>query len=564
MTKDQLEIRKKKLPEVIIISTIIPLMLFIVVPIEIYSSNYEEFNFSFGDFILTNILLFFILFAINFLLLFFIVGKTYKILKSLNLAIATLMFVQGSYLNMGLNSLIGDNLATNTLSNVYIYLDIFLWVAVITAFVVFAIIKTKKTILSSISLILAVILLSTQAISPISVFASNSEITVPLLERQANDEDKVYMLSNKGLTTFASSNNVYYFCIDRFEESFAESALTDYPDIYDELTGFTWFQDYISAYAHTYPAVATMLTDKEYDISKKRTEFLNDVFSGQTALSKMSDNGYKVNIYTESYYSFTNATELPEYIANREEISELSINSRMGITSGLVGLALFRCLPFGVKNVLAVLNSNIMNSFVSCYSEDGNEDFRTLNERVFKIISSNTFDVADEKQFSFIHFSGCHDTSKRKYFSSPVKYCFDMINMYLSELKTQGLYDDATIIITGDHPDSINDTTEVYEPRITALFVKPSNSPNENLKISQAQVAQCNLWVTIFKSENIEHVGSSSVFDIDENENQIRYHYFHTYDILLTEYIYEITGPGKQFENWEKIDEKHYNRTILD
>ena len=56
-----------------------------------------------------------------------------------------------------------------------------------------------------------------------------------------------------------------------------------------------------------------------------------------------------------------------------------------------------------------------------------------------------------------------------------------------------------------------------------------------------------------------------SIFDIGENENQKRRYVWHTYTTSLDEYIYEITGKSRNFENWKMIGHKHYNnRFIMD
>ena len=556
--------KNKNLAEIIGLSVLCPLIVFIVVPIEIYASNMEEFQFSLGDFVFINILLFLVFSAINFVVLFFTRNRFHKMLKGLSLATALLLFVQGSYLNVGLNSLIGDNLVTSNLSGFYMFIDIMLWMIIIAVFVILGSINFKTTILSTISLLLTIVLLSTQIISPISVFASHPSAAISATQRMKNEGEEFYILSTKGLDTLSSSNNVYYFCVDRFDELFAERVTNDYPDLYSELTGFTWFQDYISLYSHTYPAVASMLTNKEYDISKLRVDFLNDVYSGETALSKMNENGYSVQLYTDSYYSFSNASHLPEYVTNRSELESFNIHNRFGLSCCMTGLSLYRCLPYGAKELFAILNSGVLNSFVDCTAEDGHAEYKTLNKNVQEIVSNASFSVDAQKQFSFIHVEGCHDIQHINYHSGPIKLSFDIINCYLRALKANGLYDSATIIITGDHPDGINDTRGIGEPRLTSLFVKPSNSTNEPLKISQAQVSQVNLWPTIFKSENIAHTGEPSVFDIDESEDRIRYHYFDTYVYPLTEYTYRITGSGKQFDNWEQIDEVTYDRILLD
>ena len=130
-------------------------------------------------------------------------------------------------------------------------------------------------------------------------------------------------MTNKNLTTISKNKNVFYFCIDRFDEFLAESALEKYPEIYDELEGFTWFQDNVSIYGHTYPATANMLTGKTLDTSILREEFLDSVYESNNTLSVLAENGYDINIYTDEFYSFTDASVLPDYVSNAAKCEEL-------------------------------------------------------------------------------------------------------------------------------------------------------------------------------------------------------------------------------------------------
>ena len=134
-------------------------------------------------------------------------------------------------------------------------------------------------------------------------------------------------------------------------------------------------------------------------------------------------------------------------------------------------------------------------------------------------------------------------------------------------MKSANLYDSATIIITGDHSSPYNDYTDINEPRQTALFYKPANSSNENLKISNAQVCQKDIWPTIFEDQGItsEIVLGTSILNVAENENRNRKFVWHTYEGTKTkEYTYNIFGAGNNLENYNLIESKTYNRFIMD
>ena len=134
-------------------------------------------------------------------------------------------------------------------------------------------------------------------------------------------------------------------------------------------------------------------------------------------------------------------------------------------------------------------------------------------------------------------------------------------------MKRLGVYDNATVVITGDHGNAKKDEGNIEGPTMTALFVKPSGSKNEPLKTSMAQVCQSDLWATVFGSEGITSKKNygTSVFDVPENLNRTRYYRWQTYlGGSLDEYVYEINGPAKDFSNWKEIDHVHYDKFLMD
>ncbi len=568
MKIDKMLIKKRILPT-LLISSLLPLVIFLSVPFEIYANNYSEFLFSFSDFFFVGIGFFFLFVAIIFSILLLLPKRAYKVFSALIIACSFLLFFQGTFLNGKMNSLGGDMLAGGGYSTVAVVFDALFWVAILAVSVVLALLKDKKGIISISAIILSFIVIGTQIITPVSLSISKKEMFVSATERikQQNSDSEHKILSTKGLNTVSTNSNIYYFVIDRFDEAFAEKAFEADPEIYKNLTGFTWFQDNLSIYGHTYPAIADMLTNNGYDSTILRNEFLNNIYKDNNTLSVLNDNGYDVKIYTQSYYSFTDAYYLPSYIKNRESSLNNKINDKVGLFFSVVNMALYRGLPLAAKNLFTV-NSLTSNSYVSESTVDGNEAYSVLLKDLNNQFIKNKYDVTENKQFSFIHTEGCHDTSsiEDEYGVHLVKQNFKMINKYIEVLKDKGLYDDATIIITGDHGFGTGDAKEMTRPVLTALFVKPSGVGSGDLKISKAQTSLKNIWATIIKSENIEtnFDYGKSVFEIPEDVDQERTYVWHTYGCKLIEYTYKIIGNGRDFNNWKKVNETSYDREIMD
>ena len=174
---------------------------------------------------------------------------------------------------------------------------------------------------------------------------------------------------------------------------------------------------------------------------------------------------------------------------------------------------------------------------------------------------------------------GCHNISlghltnnvsaiQKSMITSSVSISFDIINEYLQVLKDKGLYEDATIIITGDHPDPGNNNGAPEKPKLTALFFKPSGSAGEELVQSYAPVEHKNIWPTIFQSENIarDNKGVETLYDIAEGDTtRERTHIYNTYQSSQCElYTFKITGPGTDFDNWELVHTDYLDHFIMD
>ena len=135
-------------------------------------------------------------------------------------------------------------------------------------------------------------------------------------------------------------------------------------------------------------------------------------------------------------------------------------------------------------------------------------------------------------------------------------------------MKRLGTYDNSTIIITGDHSHPVDDFAPLECIRMTTLFVKPSNQTGMEMQTSSAQVSHANLWATIFKSEGIafdEAEFGKSVFDVNENEDQVRSHVWQKFDPLYTHYeeqIFEIKGSARNFDNWVIKSRKKINKEL--
>lgn len=559
-------------------SLTLALVVFVVAPLDIFGSNYAELDFSlknFAFFLILGAVLTVLLFG---LLMFLLPRKAYRCVFAFTLATAALFIIQQNFLNFGMNSLPGDKLPGEIPSAGEIIIDLLVWIVVYGGAFFLAIwvnIKGDKgDVIKTVSFIVSFALLASQITSPIFiVINSNSKFETNILKGSGKKE-KTIINTERGFNELAQKNNVFYFCIDRFDEEYAEKAYASDREIFSELTGFTWYRDNVSNYGHTFPAVANMLTQKKYNADLKRAEFLDKVYKGgDTPLDKLNENGYAVNIYTVKYYAFTDARHLPQYVGNLAKATDES-NERISfaLSAQLAGFSLYRAAPLVFKQFFDTGSTSDVNGIVNKKGDDGYEEWIGTNSQA-ETLAKNAITVGDaEKKFAFIHYDGMHDVLQpsNPFLTSILSRNIGVVNSFIKALKENGLYKDATIIITGDHSRPVSDISGVLDgsgkgqPRRTALFVKAAGS-DEGFAVSEAPTSHEDIWATIFRSENIGYEGSGVAVNLlSEGQSRERTYVWHTYGTVpLKEYVYKINGKASVIENWKQLSEYSFNRSLM-
>lgn len=569
--------RKSQVLSSVLTALLLPLIIFISIPIEVFSNNLSEFTFSAKDFVPMSIMLAFLFALLIFAVLFSLPKKANRIVSFIILFLALMFYIQGTYLNSGANSLGGDNMGEGV-STASIVINAIVWVLLGASLIVLSCFENeKRTWIKYVAYVLTAVFFATQLVTIIvsftkeNFFAERSE-RIAVEDESARDKS----ITTKGLTTLSTSNNILYFCVDRFDEEYALDAYAQDSTIFDDLDGFTWYQDYISLYGHTFPAVSSMLTGQQLDLdNQSREDFLDSAYTSAAPLEELNKNGYSINLYTQAYYAYSGF--LPDYVNNYVE-GTYTTNNKMMLACKMALISVARVSPLFIKQYIGKsLNSDTCNSEVSFSDAEGNGGHSTDNKKIWELINDMRFSTTDNKIFSFIHMEGCHNVdynenfekasiSESKDITNSVKTSFKIINKYLSALKENGLYDKTTIIITGDHAAPHNDSSNISEVRQTALFFKPSSSSGA-LRTSKAQVAQVNIWPTIFEDQSItpQTTQAKALNEISEDENQERNFVWHTYEKFQTiQYKYVINGSGNDFNNWQMVEEKKYNHFIMD
>ena len=548
----------------------VALTVFVFGPFELYANNMEEFSFGLWDFYGAFLWIAAAVVAVIFAALIFLPRRVFDVACTAVSSIALMLYVQGTFLTLGMKSIEGDGVGDGALAEGKIIFNAIIWIIIIGAALAASVIFSKKYSggIRTAIIFAMVVALGMQTVSFITV----SLTTEGVYETREHSIERVEVLTHKSLDTAASESNVIYFVVDRFATSYFDTAAEECPEIFEELEGFTYYSDAVSLYPRTFPAITYLLSGVENDFSLSRTDYFQHAWNDSEFLDALDKAGYAINVYTDSYYAYESKEpgDLPDYISNRSGDTQIVVSDYDGLKRDMRRLSLYRYLPFACRDMIGNISTDDFSKHVSLISDDS-AAYTTDMKEVYEYMQAHPLRVEGDKSFSFIHIQGVHLPNKYDRDFEPATddnkwsdadamiQSFKIINLYIEQLKELGLYEDATIVITGDHASIGSDTKDPYYAHLTALMVKPSGVGDGELKISTAPVMQEDIHATVLDSEGIDAALSygRSIFDIAEDEERERRYYFQRMileDGTIEIVKYKIVGSAAEFENWTVVD----------
>lgn len=512
--------------------------------------------------VITAVIFFVILGAI----LLLATGKVHTVMVSVITWLLVCGYLQVLFFNGWTNGLIGDGNETGTMPGAGIP-NLIVWL-LLGVLIIGAPLLTKGKLkkVGGIAKMVVVYLL-------VLVFAmQGAGLLETILSAPEETSGKAY-LSTNNMFNVAKKDNIIVFIVDRFDISYYNELKAYDPNFFADFDGFTSYTDNISLYARTYPAVTSILTGVENDFSATRTEYLKKAYSEATFLKDVADAGYEINLYTENFYVYDNADDIGDFVDNKASANDgAKLTNPMGLVSAMISYSVYNFGPDITKYAVGIST----NSFVGLAAQEDGPELYSHDDAAFynAFKEAGGLTAKGDKNFSFIHLRGCHSPFNLNENVEDVgdgnatslqqsRAIFKIIKEYVAELKAKGLYEDATIIITGDHASALYDTKDVPSPRITSLMVKEKGKSGTPMVESKAPVCQANFMPTVIKSAGINttvdygraysEIGEDEVltrkylFELSVKENE------ENKDQIVE---YEITGPASDFANWQ-IKERH-------
>ncbi len=555
------EITKGKLLRSLLTGFAVPFLLLICASFSVYFANYEELGFSLADFAPLFLLASAVAFAGITLVLLLTKKWLHNLIFALCAGLVICAHIQTLITNFTFKGLPGDGNALPA-SSKWIIADLLLWFAIFGVVFWFCVISKKAKIGRNVSCFLLCLALVMQSVSLIPS-------AIGFLSERSNKDSLVY-LTTENMFEVSDNKNVIVFILDRFDIRFYNRLEETYPEVLEELDGFTLYEDNISKYPRTFPSITYLLTGKDYDFTTQtHSEYMDSAFETSPFMSDLEENNYNINLYIPYYNAYSRTTNFNDAVTNAAKLENYTIASPLNFSKKILKLSSYFWLPDRFKSKTISSTSFYNNIVFRGNSPEYSLDISSDSE-VYAEFSKTGLSVQNEKNnFTFLHLRGCHppfsidengtyQSTGNITWLQQTRGCFKFITEYLSELKALGLYDDATIIITGDHGALRGTDADLYTDSIlTTLLVKESDKSATPLKKSSSPVSQDNFIATIVKSAQIQTNNDygKACDEVSENEIITRTHHFQSRTGNAADkevnYTYTITGSAADFNNWE-------------
>lgn len=472
-------------------------------PIEIVCGNSTFLQYSYLDILVPILTLGLGVFILLLITVAFMKGRFFVYAVSVVFGFSIASYVQANYLNINFGLLDGTSINWSAYTS-HAILNLGVWIVIL--FIPFVTCYFSKKLWKHMVCYGSALVITMQLIGIIfQVF------TTPIIEHNA-------YLSEEERFSVASNSNIILFLLDNLSNECAEQIILEYPNLENELTDFTYYNNANCRYRVTYPGILAWLTGGELNMSIPTKQTFSEAWQSpksETFYRLLKENRYSTNIYAELQKIVYNPDDVRNTVDNlvyAKDKSEIQLTEFFN----LIKLTGFRSLPHIMKASFEVESDDIASIVID--SEIPTMDFgsKVLNE----FLTTNLTVVDEQNKFIVHYLTGCHapfnvdeNGQKTDFETDEVRqgagYMMGVCK-YIEELKRLNVYDKATIIISADHG--------AWDRPQFAFFIKEPNSKHDSMKISSAPISpQEDLIPTLIRiiNKNVDNMGTS-IYDYSD------------------------------------------------
>ncbi len=344
-----------------------------------------------------------------------------------------------------------------------------------------------------------------------------------------------HYLSMQGSYALSKKQNIVVFSLDYLDANITRNILDATPHFFDPLEGFTYYEDNIALSSFTFPSLAEMLTGKMFAFDRPTGDYLLAAWQESSFVPALRAHGFDTRLYIPQNHAYREAADLIGLADNVRPLSAPIRIERVNAVRQLLSISAYRYAPHIAKATFW-RSSDIFSRMTHVPGTD--DGYTDDNYAFYRGLLDQKLSADGERGvFLFYHLQGSHwplrinekvepVSSEKTSIDQQSRGCFEIVYEYIRQMKALGIYDDATIIITGDHGFSLG-TDSTTAPRLTALIVKPKGSHSTPMTFSGAQVSAIQFRATVLAEAGIDGEGYGPTYsEIAEGQDMQRKFYY--------------------------------------
>lgn len=471
-------------------------------------------------------------------------------------------YIQNMILNGNMTSMDGEK---QTWQGVQIWINLLIWIILIAG-----ILLIKALIHKDVAKVYRIISIYLSLVEVVSL--GFLAVNVYMKTDSSEDSNTEWILTTNGALELHPDNNVLVFVLDWYDEQILERILQEDEDFLSPLDGFTYYSNATSLYAVTGMAIPYLLTGVEWQYNMEDDEYVKYAYSNRTMLDDIYDAGYDIDIYATTMHIDSVITDKLRNFALFKHYCDTWDTVDLMATCSKYQMA-----PFGLKNRYWYTTEQINALVVS----DGFTQWDLSNDLTFWSALNETGISIQENadsagNFKFYHMKGAHspylmsedlvwtaDMSPSVGMVSQAKGSMKIVFEYIEQLKTLGLYDSTTIIVTADHGEnylfnpgrtSIFAELELERTSNPILLVKNAGQSGESIRQSSAPVSHADVIASIVDAINPQAAAyyGSTLTDIAEDAERERIFISTRHNLPYVKAV--INGNARDVESWTVVE----------
>lgn len=443
------ETRRQLKPAYVIWSTFC-FMLFIYEPLLMYSTNKNDVWFDFGIMILPTLVIFalflitgaMLITAFYFIVVRFLKGKTglYQCAVTALFVVVLATYIQGVYLSASLPALTGEPIVWDK----YLKEDLLtavLWVILETAAIALIVRFGTEPVVKWESRVSAAIVVMLLAGLLPHMFSNN-----------AFEKKDALITTRDHFDEISSNKNFLIFVMDAVDAEELELVLESDEAYREVFRDFTCYSNTTSVFPYTRDSIPLILSGKANTNEVAFEQYASDAYNMSPLFERLDGENYDICLYMEEpvWYGerrFPVANDIKNNVVSLYDSIDFNMYFRQEMK-----YILFKYLPYAYKQYSQIEELDFGMALEQySYYDDIIYDHITKKPELTK---------TDRNVFQFVHIEGAHlpfdhdgdlHPVEKGTYTQKVEATVKVVDVWLTRLKENGVYDNSVILIMADH-----------------------------------------------------------------------------------------------------------------